>query len=67
MIGTERSDQFHIPATAHAGHLGAECLGNLDREGAHASRRSVDQDLLSRLELSAIAKSLQRGKCRHVK
>ena len=37
----------------------------LHREGTHASRRTVNQDLLSRLNLSFVAKTLQCGECPH--
>ena len=50
VVGAERSDEIDVPRAAHAGHLRSECLGDLHGERAHASRRAVDQDLLSRLE-----------------
>ena len=46
---------------AHARHLGAHRLGDLDGERAHASRRAVDEDLLSRLDLSVVPQHLERG------
>src|SRR5207253_124199 len=60
----ERSDQIQISRTTHAGDICAERFGDLDRERSHASRGTVDQDLLSRLDLSFITQSLQ---CRNTR
>ena len=51
----------NISRAADAGHICAERLGDLHRERAHASRRAVDQDLLSRLDLALVAQTLQGG------
>src|SRR5436305_8337978 len=64
-IRADGSDHLHIPRTAHAGDLCAERPGDLHSESTHASRRSVDQDLLPRSNLSLVAKTLQCGQCRH--
>ena len=47
---------LHTPVTSAPSDL-----GDLHGERAHASRRAVDQDLLPRLNLSLVAKTLQRG------
>src|SRR5438067_9913778 len=65
VICADGSDHVHIPRTAYAGDFCAERFGNLHSERTHASRRTVDQDLLSRLNLSLVAKTLQCGECRH--
>src|SRR5215467_2059909 len=65
MIRADRSDQVHIPRAAHASNFCAERLGDLHRESTHSSRRAVNQDLLPRLNVSLVAKTLQRSKCRH--
>src|SRR5262249_27280596 len=64
-ICADGSDHVHIPRTAYAGHIGAEPLGDLHCERTHASRRTVNQDLLARLNVSLVAKTLQCGECRH--
>src|SRR5207244_9011370 len=64
MIGAYRSDQLHVCGAANGGHVGSERLRDLDREGAHASSRTVDQDLLPSLQLSDVAKRLQCGHSR---
>ncbi len=46
VIGTERSRDVHIRRATDGGHLRSEHLGNLHGERAHASGRTVDQDLL---------------------
>src|ERR1039458_1936279 len=63
-ICADVSDHFQIPRAAYAGHICAEPLSNLHGERTHASCRTVDQDLLPRLNLSLVAKPLQRGECR---
>ena len=49
----------------HAGDLGAERLGDLHGERAHAAGRAVDQDLLPGLDLAVIAQELQGGRGGH--
>jgi len=56
VIGADRSDHVHVSGAAHAGHLGAECLRDLHREGADASGGAVDQDLLPGSNAAMIAK-----------
>ena len=43
MIGAEGSDPVHLRGAAHTGDLSSEGPGDLDGEGAHASRRADDQ------------------------
>src|ERR1700693_6270379 len=64
-ICADGSDHVHIPRTAYAGHICAERLGDLHSERTHASRCTVNQDPLPRLNLSFVAKTLQWGACRH--
>src|SRR5438309_9014077 len=65
VICADRAYQIEIPRTTYAGHLGAERFSYLHRKGPNAARRSVNQDLLPWLNLSLIAKTLQRRDCRH--
>src|SRR5216683_189965 len=65
LICADRSDHVHISRTAHAGHFRSERLGDLHSERTHSSRRSVNQDLLPRLNLSFVAKTLQCRDCRN--
>src|SRR5262249_6858409 len=65
VICADGSDHLHISRTAYAGHICAEPLGNLHSERTHASRRTVNQDLLPRLNPSLVAKTLQCGQPRH--
>ena len=50
---------LHTPVTC------AERFGDLHSERAYASRRTINQDLLSWLNMSLVAKPLQCGECRH--
>ena len=61
VVSPDGADPLHVAAAAHAGHLGAERLGDLDGERAHATRRTIDEDLLARLNLAVVAEKLQRG------
>jgi hypothetical protein len=61
VVRTDRPDQVHVPRAAHAGHVRSERLRDLNGEGAHAPRRTDDQDLLPWLDPSVIAQTLQRG------
>src|SRR5262245_43747972 len=49
------------------GHLGAERLGNLDRERSDTAGGPVDQDLLARPHLPPVPDSLQGGDPGHRK
>src|SRR5260370_41414149 len=60
-IRADGSDHFNVPRTANARNFSAERLGDLHSERTHASCRTVDQDLLPRLNPSLVAKTLQGG------
>src|ERR1700721_547187 len=62
-IYADGSNHVHISCTAHAGHICAERLGDLHSERTHASRCTIDQNLLPRLNPSLVAKALQSGEC----
>ncbi len=59
VVRAEGSREVHVPRAADARHLRTERFGDLHGEGAHASRSSVDEDALSRLEPSMVAEPLQ--------
>jgi hypothetical protein len=54
VVGPERADQVDTVGAAHPGHLGAERLGQLDREAAHPTRGPDDHDLLAGLDRSGV-------------
>src|SRR6266853_6869954 len=58
------SNHVNISSAAHPGHISTERLGDLHRERTHAPRRTVNQNLLPRLNLSLVAKTLQGGERR---
>src|SRR5271165_731235 len=60
-ICTDGPDHVEIPGAAYAGHIRAERLGNLHSECTYTSRSTVNQDLLTCLDVSLIAKTLQCG------
>src|SRR5712692_2146101 len=64
VIRADGSDHVHIPRTAYASNIRPEPLGDLHSERTHAARRTVNQDLLPRPNLSLVAKTLQCGECR---
>src|SRR5437879_12832228 len=55
VICADGSHHLHISRAAYAGHIRAERLGDLHRERTHASRRTVNQDLVLPLNLSLVA------------
>src|SRR5438552_2725222 len=59
MISADRFHKIDIVSAANAGHLCAERLGDLHRESADTARRAVDQNFLSGLNVSLVAKTLQ--------
>ena len=61
MVRAEGSDQVRLGGAADGGDLGAERLGQLDREGPHAAGGAEDQHLLTRLDAPVVAQALQRG------
>jgi len=64
VIGAERSDQFHVPRTAHAGDLRAGRPGDLHRKGPDAARRTVDQHPGPRSDPAHMAHGDQRDQAR---
>src|ERR1700733_12930169 len=65
LICADGPDPVDIPRTAYAGHRCAERLGDLHGERTHASRRTVYQDFLARLNVALVAKTLQCRECTH--
>src|SRR5258708_9568166 len=65
MVGADGPNEVHIPRAAYTGHFSAERSGDLHRERAHTARRTVDQDLLPRLNLAFVAKALNSGQPRY--
>src|ERR1035437_3713699 len=59
VICADGSDHVNVPRTAHARNFRTERFGDLHSERTHTSGRTVDQDLLPRLNLSFVAKTLQ--------
>src|SRR3990170_1729230 len=64
-VCTDRSDHVHVPWATHPGHVRSERLGDLHGKRTHASRRAVDQDLLTRPNLSFVTQTLQSRDRRH--
>src|SRR6266404_7970425 len=64
VICADGSDHFNVPHTANARNFSAERLGDLHGERTHPSCRTVDQDLLPRLNLSLVAQTLKGGDSR---
>src|SRR2546423_15583533 len=60
-IGADRFHKIDIARAANSGDLSAERLRDLDGESADAARRAVDQNFLSALNVSLVAKTLQCG------
>src|SRR2546423_1005626 len=63
MVSADRSDHVDVLRAAHACHLGTERFGDLHRERSEASRRAVDQNLVTWLDLPLVAKQLQCRGC----
>jgi hypothetical protein len=61
LVGPDRSDQLRTVGAAHPGHLGAERLGQLDRERPHPTRRPDDEHLMPGLDLAHIPQRLEGG------
>src|SRR5579884_2260578 len=59
-IGAERAHQFAISGAAHGGHLTAERLGDLNREGADTPGSAVDENPTAGLEPALVAQPLER-------
>src|SRR5947208_12756974 len=63
MVCTNRAHHVHIPRAAHASDFSAERFGKLHRKRTDTTRRTINQDLLSWLNLSFSAKALKGGDC----
>jgi len=64
VVCPDRERHVQIPRAAHGSYLSPERFGNLHSKRTHATRRTINQDLLPRLNLSLIAETLQGGDCR---
>src|SRR5258707_13204783 len=64
MICTNREQHVHIPRAAHGSDFSPERFGNLHRKRPHTTTRTMNQHLLSWLNLSFSAQALQGGDCR---
>jgi hypothetical protein len=65
VVGTQQTDQLQVGGAGHGGHLGPGGLGELDREAADTTRSTIEQDLLSGLDLPVAAEALEGG-CRAI-
>ena len=61
VIGAERAHEVDLLGAGDAGDVRSERLGDLDGEGADASRCTDDQHVLTGLHAAAVAQRLQRG------
>src|SRR5215211_3453535 len=57
LVCADRLDHLQFPRAVHAGHVRSVRLGKLHGEGTHTTTRAVDQNLLSRPNLSLMAKT----------
>src|SRR3990172_1359416 len=64
-IRTEGADEVQVPSTGHGRDMRAERLRDLDRKGAHASARAIDEDVLPGPDARLVAKSLQCSGARY--
>src|SRR5262249_24915551 len=64
-ISADRFHKIDIACAADASHVCTKRFRNLYGEGAHAPGRAVDQHLLSRLNVSHVAQTLQRRQAGH--
>ena len=51
MVCPKRARLVQIPGAAHGSDFSAELFGNLHRKRPHPTRRTIDQNLLPRLNL----------------
>jgi hypothetical protein len=65
VVRAERADQLRVAPAAHGRDLGAERLRDLDRERPDATRRAVDEDVLTRLERAMGPDRLEGDHARH--
>jgi hypothetical protein len=59
LVGTDRADHVQALGAAHPGHLGAEGLGQLDREAADPTRRPDDHHRLAWLDPAGVPQGLE--------
>src|SRR2546427_12753721 len=64
-VGAKRPDYVHVPRAPHRSHVRSERLGDLHGKRTPASRRTVDQDLLPRPNVSLVTQTLHGGRSRH--
>src|SRR5881397_4258465 len=55
-VGAKRPDHVHVPRAAHRSHVRSERLGDLNGKRTHTSRRTVNQDLLPRPNVSFVTR-----------
>src|SRR5437879_12852789 len=65
VIRAEGANHVDVLGAAYAGHFRTERLGDLHGEGTDTPRGAVDQHLLSFVNVSLVAQTLQRGDGRH--
>src|SRR5947207_15881166 len=61
VIGSDRADKLDVARAANAGHFRAERFRELHRESTNASGRPVHQALLTGMNVTFVAETLQRG------
>src|SRR4029077_11765789 len=61
VVSTDGSDHVHLRGAANTCDFSPERLGELHREGPHASRCADDEHFLPRMHLRFVAYCLQRG------
>src|SRR5438270_4935534 len=61
VIGSDGADKIDIARATNTGDFRAERFRDLHRESANASGRSVDQNLLTGLNVTFVAETLQCG------
>jgi hypothetical protein len=67
MVCPDGAHHLQVPRAAHTGHFSPERFGNLNRKRTYTTGRTINQDLLPRLNLSFIAafiaETLQGDEC----
>src|SRR5258708_5143232 len=65
VIGPNFARHVHVPGTAYGSYFSTEGFGDLHRKSTYAARRSINENLLTGLNLSFITKALQSSHCRY--
>lgn len=52
MIGTKKLYDIQFVCAVHTSHFSARCFGHLNGKGSHTTTRTIDQHVLSWLNLS---------------